>query len=196
NLLAQVGAEIRIRVDERAHRSSSLRTRLASDEASEPRPNEEDAAIALQPRQRIQRGFEILEREGLLIDFVERTKTRRSPFLVEVRIAQISCEVLALHTRVRRSRSGDERISFALARRVSPGLRCQPAHGGRCAHCNQMRDDRPARRRAKRSAGGSSAVEKLIQILQTSRRMGYPDQGVEIGLSDFIWSRWIALDRP
>src|SRR6185503_20846739 len=55
NLLSQVDWQLRVLREERIDHAERLGTFLTAHEASEPRPKEEDPAIALDPRQAVER---------------------------------------------------------------------------------------------------------------------------------------------
>src|ERR1019366_5846678 len=83
HLLAKIFRQARMIGQEPLHGLQRRIARVAADERAEPASEEEDPAVGLNERQRVERGAKIWQRDVLLPERVERAEASARPVFVE-----------------------------------------------------------------------------------------------------------------
>jgi hypothetical protein len=151
---------------------------------------------ALDPRERVERGREVGEGEPPVLRRVERPQARRGPVLVELAVGEVALPVAALGGGVGDGRAGHEGAPAPVARGVAPGLGGEAGRRPRCAARDERGDDRPARGRAERRAGGGGAVEQGVQVRERRGGAAERDVRVELRLAHRVRAARVGGPRP
>ena len=165
---------------------------LTADCRPQPAAQEKDAAVLLNPGERVKRRHEIRQGHRRLIGVVKAAQTGRHPLLIQRRVREPPRKQRPLVGGIRPRRLGHERLTLPFAGRIATRFGRQPRRRRRGRPRHQSGHDRPPRGRAKRQPRRRVPVQPAIQPLQRGRRARHADRRVELRLALAIAPRAIG----
>src|SRR5512144_91558 len=123
HLLPQIGRQVWMVAEIRAHHVQRLAARLTSQERAQPGAEEEDPAMVLDVGQGIEGRPQVGQRERLMLDRIEGAEAGAGPVLVERRVGEPAPEIVRLDLRGGTGRVRDEGAPAPVRGRVARRLR-------------------------------------------------------------------------